>query len=157
MESVDATNAQLALSGMYVRKSQKQLLAQEEGEKSKEDGGQVKGTFGRVVTHKGFVKGQGVCAQKKITEAEMDQLREEAKAQWKGFNDTQKEALATWKVEKEHLTSLKQKVPLKPSAILMRDWMAENYPQLKQGMPSEANGTQAHAEDGQEGGNHDGQ
>ena len=88
MESVDATNAQLALSGMYVRKSQKQLLAQEEGEKSKEDGGQVKGTFGRVVTHKGFVKGQGVCAQKKITEAEMDQLREEAKAQWKGFNDT---------------------------------------------------------------------
>ena len=47
----------------------------------------MKGTFGRVVTHKGFVKGQGVCAQKKITETEMDQLREEAKAQWKGFND----------------------------------------------------------------------
>ena len=74
----------------------------------------------------------------------------------------QKKALATWEsrglVEKEHLTSLKlEKVLLKPSAILMRDWMADNHPQSKQGMLSEANGAQAHTADGQEGGNCEGQ
>ncbi len=60
-------------------------------------------------------------------------------------------------VEEEHLTSLKlEKVLLKPSAILMRDWMTNNHPQLKQGMHSEANGAQAHTKNGQEGGDCEG-
>ncbi|KAF8333061.1 uncharacterized protein EI90DRAFT_3122113 [Cantharellus anzutake] len=56
--AVDATNAQLALGGMYASKAQVQLLAREETEKSKDEGGHIKGTFGHVVTHKGFLRDQ---------------------------------------------------------------------------------------------------
>ncbi|KAF8315994.1 uncharacterized protein EI90DRAFT_3021734 [Cantharellus anzutake] len=95
---VDAANAQVALGGMYVSKSQTQLLAREELEKSKEkeEGGRIKGTFGRVVTHEGFLRDQAEHTQQRLDEAELEKLKEEAKEGWRKFNETQKAEVAKW-------------------------------------------------------------
>jgi hypothetical protein len=135
--AVDATNAQLALGGMYASKSQVQLLAREEAEKSKDEGGRIKGTFGCVVTHNSFLRDQAEHAQWRSDEGELERLKEEARDQWKQFNEMQKGKVVRWHKEKAHLVALKQKVPPKPSEILMRDWMADNYPQLQQSKPPE--------------------
>ncbi|KAF8316232.1 uncharacterized protein EI90DRAFT_3134637 [Cantharellus anzutake] len=96
---VDAANAQLALGGMYVSKSQTQLLAWEELEKSKEkeEGGRIKGTFGCVVTHEGFLRDQAERTQRRLDEAELEKLKEEAKEGWRKFNETQKAEVAKCK------------------------------------------------------------
>ncbi|KAF8326204.1 uncharacterized protein EI90DRAFT_3128114 [Cantharellus anzutake] len=85
---VDAANAQLALGGMYVSKSQTQLLVREELEKSKEkeEGGRIKGTFSRIVTHEGFLRDQAERTQWRLDEAELEKLKEEAKEGWRTFN-----------------------------------------------------------------------
>jgi hypothetical protein len=132
VNAVDATNAQLALGGMYVSKVQTQLLTREETEKSKEDGGRIKGTFGRVVTHQGFLRDQARRNRRKLDEGELERLKEEARERWKKFNEAQKAEVARWREEKGHFAALKQKVSPKPSEVLMRAWMAENYPQLQQ-------------------------
>ncbi|KAF8313499.1 uncharacterized protein EI90DRAFT_3136659 [Cantharellus anzutake] len=132
INAVDATNAQLALGGMYVSKVQTQLLTWEETEKSKEDGGRIKGTFGRVVTHQGFLRDQAKHNQRKLDEGELERLKEEAREWWKKLNEAQKAEVARWHEEKGHFAALKQKVSPKPSEVLMRAWMAENYPQLQQ-------------------------
>ncbi|KAF8309320.1 uncharacterized protein EI90DRAFT_3140781 [Cantharellus anzutake] len=134
---VDAANAQLALGRMYVSKSQTQLLAQEELEKSteKEEGGRIKGTFSHVVTHEGFLRDQAERTQWRLDEAKLEKLKEEAKEGWRKFNETQKAEVVKWKEEKAHLVVLKQRVPAKPAEIRMRGWMAQNYPQLQQNKP----------------------
>ncbi|KAF8327623.1 uncharacterized protein EI90DRAFT_3126984 [Cantharellus anzutake] len=133
----DAANVQLALGGTYVSKSQTQLLVQEELEKSKEkeEGGSIKGTFSRIVTHEGFLRDQAECTQRRLDEAELEKLKEEAKEGWRKFNETQKAEVAKWREEKAGLVALKQRVPAKPSEIQMRGWMAQNYPQLQQNKP----------------------
>ncbi|KAF8325075.1 uncharacterized protein EI90DRAFT_3019258 [Cantharellus anzutake] len=135
VDAVDAANAQLALGGMYVSKAQTQLLAWEEAEKSKEDGGCIKGTFGQVVTHDGFLRDQAEHAQRKLNEQELERWKEEAKERWKVFNNSQKAEITSWHEEKAHLATLKQKAPPKPLEVRMREWMAKNYPQLQQNKP----------------------
>ncbi|KAF8337107.1 uncharacterized protein EI90DRAFT_3119495 [Cantharellus anzutake] len=117
IDAVDAANAQLALGGMYVSKAQTQLLAWEEAEKSKEDGGHIKGTFGRVVMHDGFLRDQAERAQRKLNEQELERWKEEAKEQWKVFNNSQKAEIMSWREEKAHLATLKQKAPPKPLEV----------------------------------------
>ncbi|KAF8342114.1 uncharacterized protein EI90DRAFT_3011658 [Cantharellus anzutake] len=102
---------------MYVSKAQTQLLVQEEAEKSKEDGGRIKGTFGRVVTHDGFLRDQAECTQGKLNEQELERWKEEAKERWKVFNNSQKAEITSWRKEKAHLAALKQKAPPKPLEV----------------------------------------
>ncbi|KAF8318080.1 uncharacterized protein EI90DRAFT_3021143 [Cantharellus anzutake] len=130
VDAIDATNAQLALSGMYVSKARTQLLSREEGEKNKEEGGRIKGVFGRVVTHEGFIQQQSDRAKKREMEDAVEKAKKEAQKGWEEFQRHQKVGEAAWKVQKEQLQALKQKVPKKPKAVTKKDWMAENYPQL---------------------------
>ncbi|KAF8321891.1 uncharacterized protein EI90DRAFT_3250023 [Cantharellus anzutake] len=130
VDAIDATNAQLALSGMYVSKARTQLLSREEGEKNKEEGGRIKGVFGRVVTHEGFIQQQSDRAKKREMEDVVEKAKKEAQKGWEEFQRHQKVGEAAWKVQKEQLQALKQKVPKKRKAVTKKDWMAENYPQL---------------------------
>ncbi|KAF8342074.1 uncharacterized protein EI90DRAFT_3207785 [Cantharellus anzutake] len=130
VDAIDATNAQLALSGMYVSKAWTQLLSREEGEKNKEEGGRIKGVFGRMVTHEGFIQQQSDRAKKREMEDAVEKAKKEAQKGWEEFQRHQKVGEAAWKVQKEQLQALKQKVPKKPKAVTKKDWMAENYPQL---------------------------
>ncbi|KAF8323600.1 uncharacterized protein EI90DRAFT_3019784 [Cantharellus anzutake] len=130
VDAIDATNAQLALSGMYVSKARTQLLSHEEGEKNKEEGGRIKGVFGRVVTHEGFIQQQSDRAKKREMEDAVEKAKNEAQKGWEEFQRHQKVGEAAWKVQKEQLQALKQKVPKKRKAVTKKDWMAENYPQL---------------------------
>ena len=128
--AMDATNAQLALSGMYVSKVQTQLLSHEEGEKNKEEGGQIKGVFRRMVTHKGFIQQQSNWAKKRVIEEVLEKARKEAQNGWDEFQKGQKACRVAWKVQKEQSQALKQKVPKKPKVVTKKEWMAANYPQL---------------------------
>jgi hypothetical protein len=73
--------------------------------------------------------------QRKLNEQELEQWKEEAKEQWKVFNNLQKAEIPSWHKEKVQLAALKQKAPPKPLEVQMREWMAENYPQLQQNKP----------------------
>ncbi|KAF8332115.1 uncharacterized protein EI90DRAFT_3056627, partial [Cantharellus anzutake] len=106
------------------------LLSREEGEKNKEEGGRIKGVFGHVVTHEGFIQQQSDRAKKREMEDAVEKAKKEVQKGWEEFQRHQKAGEAAWKVQKEQLQALKQKVPKKPKAVTKKDWMAENYPQL---------------------------
>jgi hypothetical protein len=123
-------NATSTLSGMYVSKARTQLLSREEGEKNREEGGRIKGVFGRVVTHNSFIQQQSDRSKKRVMEEELEKARKEVQKAWEEFQRGQKACETAWKVQKEQLQALKQKVPKKPKAVTKKDWMAANYPQL---------------------------
>src|SRR5260370_13179124 len=97
---VDATNAQLALGGMYVNRSRNQLLAQEESSKPKDDSHHVKGTYGHIATHKCFLQSQTEQAQQKVTDEEWARLKAEANEQWEVAKEIQLAVEMAWRHEK---------------------------------------------------------
>ncbi|KAF8341977.1 uncharacterized protein EI90DRAFT_3115794 [Cantharellus anzutake] len=111
VSAIDATNAQLALCGMYALKARAQLLSHEKGDKHKEEGGRIKGTFGRVVTHSGFVQHQTDRFKRKMMEEELEKVMKEVQKDWEEFQRGQKACAAAWK-EKERLQALKLRVPV---------------------------------------------
>ena len=86
--------------------------------------------FGHVVTHSSFIQQQSDRAKKQAAEEGLDKARKEVQKGWEEFQRGQKAHEVVWKVQKEQLQALKQKVPKKPKSITKKDWMAGNYPQL---------------------------
>jgi DNA topoisomerase IB len=84
------------------------------------------------VTHDGFLRDQAEHAQRKLNEQELERWKEEAKEQWKVFNNSQKAEIMSWCKEKVCLAALKQKAPPKPPEVQMRERMAKNYLQPQQ-------------------------
>jgi hypothetical protein len=63
-------------------------------------------------------------------EEELEKVKKEAQKGWEEFQRGQKACAAAWKEEKERLQALKLRVPKKPKAVIKREWIAANYPQL---------------------------
>ncbi|KAF8325067.1 uncharacterized protein EI90DRAFT_3019251 [Cantharellus anzutake] len=101
--------------------------------------------------HDGFLRDQAERTQRQLDEEELEQVKEEAKEQWKRFNNSQKAEIAKWQEEKAHLAALKQKVLPKPSEVQMREWMAKNYISTASTKPRVSLGASGSAEQSQHG------
>ncbi|KAF9521049.1 hypothetical protein BS47DRAFT_1357002 [Hydnum rufescens UP504] len=121
----DATNAQLALSGMVVTHSRNQLAAKET-KKTKEKSYHINNMFGQLVTHSKFQAIMADIHKHHTNQEQAMSTRQKLTDAWKSFKMTQDAEIASWKAKQDQCKAAGLKAPPKPHTLLKKAWMAQN-------------------------------
>lgn len=124
-QAIDATNAQLALSGMVLTRARNQLSAHE-AKKNKTKTHCIKNTFGRVVTHQSITRAARLDKEQRERNDADTTGRRELTAAWREFKKKQDSELAAWRTEKDRCQKVDQRVPPRPKLVLKKEWIAQH-------------------------------
>ena len=142
VRAIDATNAQLALSGLVVNKSQHQLANSEERKKKKKGFRLKSNGKARLLTHESY---QAMLAQEARTKNEKEKEKSHRKVvdvEWKKVKAAYDSEYKAWQKVRDGCKATKQRAPPAPKMPKKSTWMAE---QEDQGTlaPAESDGVES--------------